>query len=232
MISARVAVILSGSGVYDGTELTEGASSIIHLSRCNADVTIFAPDKPQMHVINHLTGEEMKGETRNVLVESARLARGKVEPLSSCVAANFDALVIPGGFGAAKNLSTFAVDGLNLSVDPDVERVVKDFHKSKKVIGMSCIAPVIAAKLIPGVKITMGKEQESETYPFAGAVAASKAMGAMHVESEPTEAVTCYDNLVVTSGAYMYQGEPHVIYDSVKAMVDGVLDLVEKTKGA
>ncbi|GMI30503.1 hypothetical protein TrRE_jg11749, partial [Triparma retinervis] len=103
----KVALILSGCGVYDGSEATEAVSALIHLSAAKAKVTCYAPDKDQMHVVNHTNGEEMP-EKRNVLVESARIARGAVSPLASLDSSSYDALVVPGGFGAAKNLSSFA----------------------------------------------------------------------------------------------------------------------------
>uniref|UniRef100_A0A8C0CPZ1 Glutamine amidotransferase class 1 domain containing 3 n=1 Tax=Balaenoptera musculus TaxID=9771 RepID=A0A8C0CPZ1_BALMU len=132
---ARVAVVLSGCGVYDGTELHEASSILVHLSRAGAEVQIFAPDIPQMHVIDHTKGQPSEGETRNVLTESARIARGKITDLAKLSAADHDAAVFPGGFGAAKNLSTFAVDGGDCKVNKDVERVLKEFHQAGKPIG-------------------------------------------------------------------------------------------------
>jgi len=130
----RVAVVLSGSGVYDGSEITEAVSTLVHLSASGADVSMYAPDKDQMHVVNHMSGEEMN-EKRNVLVESARIARGAVEPLANLNTDSFDALIIPGGFGAAKNLSTFATEGPDMSVDADLSRVLDGFKVASKPIG-------------------------------------------------------------------------------------------------
>nr|XP_031316560.1 glutamine amidotransferase-like class 1 domain-containing protein 3A, mitochondrial isoform X1 [Camelus dromedarius] len=131
----RVALVLSGCGVYDGTELHEASSILVHLSRGGAEVQIFAPDISQMHVIDHTKGQPSEGETRNVLTESARIARGKITDLAKLRAADHDAAIFPGGFGAAKNLSTFAVDGKDCRVDRDVERVLKEFHQAGKPIG-------------------------------------------------------------------------------------------------
>ncbi|XP_058379208.1 glutamine amidotransferase-like class 1 domain-containing protein 3, mitochondrial isoform X2 [Diceros bicornis minor] len=132
---ARVALVLSGCGVYDGTELHEASAILVHLSRGGAEVQIFAPDMLQMHVIDHTKGQPSESETRNVLTESARIARGKISDLARLSAANHDAVIFPGGFGAAKNLSTFAVDGKDCKVNKDVERVLKEFHKAGKPIG-------------------------------------------------------------------------------------------------
>mmetsp|Transcript_19312 Transcript_19312/g.29339 ORF Transcript_19312/g.29339 Transcript_19312/m.29339 type:complete len:229 (+) Transcript_19312:161-847(+) len=228
-MSPKIAVILAGAGVYDGSEITESVAILVHLTRGGAEVSCFAPDKNQMHVVNHMTGSEEENP-RNVLVESARIARGKIEPITKCSAEDFDAVVFPGGFGAAKNLSDFANKYQEMTVDPEVERVVKEFHTAKKVIGLSCIAPVIAAKLIPGVEITMGMPTESETFPHAGAVGAAKAMGANHVETDIpcAKAIVDKENLVVTCAAYMYAGKAFEIFDSCGAMVDGVYGLLSK----
>jgi enhancing lycopene biosynthesis protein 2 len=141
----KVALVLSGCGVYDGTEVHEASACLVHLSRGGATVSMFAPDVAQMHVIDHTKGEPLAQE-RNVLVESARIARGKVAPLASLNAGDFDAVVFPGGFGAAKNLSDFAVKGPELTLIPDVTRVLTEFHAAQKPIGLCCIAPILAAK--------------------------------------------------------------------------------------
>ncbi|KAI4547808.1 hypothetical protein MG293_000138 [Ovis ammon polii] len=177
----RVAVVLSGCGVYDGTELHEASSILVHLSRGGAEVQIFAPDVPQMHVIDHIKGQPSEGETRNVLTESARIARGKITDLAKLTAVNHDAAIFPGGFGAAKNLSTFAVDGGTCKVNSDVERVLKEFHQAGKPIGLCCIAPVLAAKVLRGVEVTVGHEQEEGgKWPHAGTAEVIKALGAKH----------------------------------------------------
>ncbi|XP_023376905.1 ES1 protein homolog, mitochondrial isoform X1 [Pteropus vampyrus] len=150
----RVALVLSGCGVYDGTELHEASAVLVHLSRGGAEVQIFAPDVPQMHVIDHTKGQPSESESRNVLTESARIARGKITDLAQLSAANHDAAIFPGGFGAAKNLSTFAVDGKDCKVNRDVERVLKEFHTAGKPIG-----PVVRPALIrlPSPRASRGR---------------------------------------------------------------------------
>ncbi|XP_072826159.1 glutamine amidotransferase-like class 1 domain-containing protein 3, mitochondrial isoform X1 [Vicugna pacos] len=183
----RVALVLSGCGVYDGTELHEASSILVHLSRGGAEVQIFAPDISQMHVIDHTKGQPSEGESRNVLTESARIARGKITDLAKLRAADHDAAIFPGGFGAAKNLSTFAVDGKDCRVDRDVERVLKEFHQAGKPIGLCCIAPVLAAKVLSGIEVTVGHEQEEGgRWPYAGTAEAIKALGAKHCVKEVT----------------------------------------------
>ncbi|GMH81218.1 hypothetical protein TL16_g08861 [Triparma laevis f. inornata] len=199
----NVAVILSGCGVYDGTEVTEGVSTLIHLSSANALFTCYAPDKDQMHAVDHTCGEE-HAATRNVLVESARIARGVVSPLASLDASKYSALVIPGGFGAAKNLSSFAVDGPDMTVDPDLAKVIKGFRSENKPIGMCCIAPTIAAKMIPNAKLTVGQSSgPEEMWPHSGAAGSCEAMGATHVDTEIDGVCIDSDNKLVTSAAYM-----------------------------
>jgi len=225
----RVAVVLSGCGVYDGSEVTEAASALIHLSANGCATSCFAPDKPQMHVVNHLTGAVVEGETRNVLAESARIARGAVAPLSKLNAADFDALFFPGGFGAAKNLSTFATGGAEkLDIDADVTRAVNAFVAAKKPLGLVCIAPVIAAKLIPGVTVTLGGETESPEWPFASAAAAVKKLGATHVETSIEEAYVDAATNVVTGPAYMSGvAAPHSVFDSVGRVIDAVITIAK-----
>ncbi|MGC9330965.1 MAG: isoprenoid biosynthesis glyoxalase ElbB, partial [Bacteroidales bacterium] len=135
----KIALILAGSGVYDGSEIHETTLSMYALAKNEIDYMCFAPDIKQAHVINHLTGKEMN-ETRNVLVESARLARGKIKDIRELHVNDYDGLLIPGGFGAAKNLSDFAFKGDNMNVQPDVEKVIKAFHDANKPIGALCIA--------------------------------------------------------------------------------------------
>ena len=142
----RAAVVFHGNGVYDGTETTEAVSLLVGLSRLGAEVQVFAPNRDQAHVVNHLTGEEQQ-QTRNVMEESSRISRGDCKALSDLKAQDFDALLIPGGFGAAKNLCDFGFKGADMTVQADIEKVLKDFHSMNKVIGLTCIAPVIAAKV-------------------------------------------------------------------------------------
>uniref|UniRef100_A0ABK0LIS6 Glutamine amidotransferase class 1 domain containing 3A n=1 Tax=Rattus norvegicus TaxID=10116 RepID=A0ABK0LIS6_RAT len=263
---ARVALVLSGCGVYDGTEIHEASAILVHLSRGGAEVHIFAPDVPQMHVIDHTKGEPSEKESschpasleihccgqnvsdlpvtltgravttvalpldvRNVLAESARIARGKITNLAQLSAANHDAAIFPGGFGAAKNLSTFAVDGKDCKVNKEVERVLKEFHGAKKPIGLCCIAPVLAAKVIKGVEVTVGHEQEEGgKWPYAGTAEAVKALGAKHCVKGVTEAHVDQKNKVVTTPAFMCETELHHIHDGIGAMVKKVLELTGK----
>lgn len=211
----KVAVVLCGSGRGDGSEIHESVSCLIHLSRLGAQYRCFAPDAPQADVVNHATGETVPGETRNQMVEAARISRGEISPLASLDVEAFDAVVFPGGFGAAKNLCSFAKDGAECWVNPDAERVIKGFRAAGKPIGMCCIAPVMAARVL-GATVTIGDDP--------GAAEAIKAMGGRNVVKGVTEAQTDEANRVVTSPAYMYgDARPHEVYEGIGQMIEGVL---------
>ena len=145
-MAKKIGVILSGCGVYDGSELNETVITLLAIDRAGAEAVCMAPNIEQMHVINHLSGEPTEGETRNVLVESARIARGNIKDTATVTAADFDALILPGGFGAAKNLCDFAVKGPDCNVNPDVSRLVKETVVAKKPLAAICIAPALLAK--------------------------------------------------------------------------------------
>ncbi|KAJ7392498.1 hypothetical protein OS493_012167 [Desmophyllum pertusum] len=195
--------VLSGNGVFDGAEVHEASAILVHLSRAGADVSIYAPDVPQMHVLNHAKGEVAEGEIRNVLAESARIARGKISSLADLDAASHDALVFPGGFGVAKNLSSFAVEGADCTVNEEVANSIKDFHAAKKPIGLCCISPVLAAKLIPGVEITVGQDKDDAgRWPYAGTADAVKQMGAKHINKDVH--ISFYNNFLTVGHIIFY----------------------------
>ncbi len=217
----KVAVVLSGCGVFDGSEIHEAVSTLIHLSRLGADVHCYAPDTDHPNVVNHLTGEPA-GEQRNILVESARIARGHVSTLTDCHAKDFDAVIFPGGFGAAMNLCDFADKGPDCTVNSEVERVLHEFRDAGKPIGMCCIAPVIAAKAFGakgGVTLTLGDDSEASK--------AAEAMGATHRASSVTETVTDEANHLVTTPAYMHGQAPiHQVYEGIGQMVEQTLSMI------
>ncbi|MEI6883629.1 MAG: isoprenoid biosynthesis glyoxalase ElbB [Bacteroidota bacterium] len=156
----KFAVVLAGCGVFDGAEITETVLTLLAIEKAGASAGCFAPDTEQYHVIDHLQGKPSP-EKRNVLTEASRITRGNVKPLSEFRASDFDALIFPGGFGAAKNLCSWAYEGDNARVNPDVERAVKAMHEAGKPIGAMCIAPVILAILFKGAKLTTGQDPAS-----------------------------------------------------------------------
>jgi len=217
---AKVAVVLSGCGVNDGSEVTEAVAALVALQGRGHTVACFAPDKPQAHVIDHAHGQESE-TSRNVLEESARITRGEITPLSELKAADFEALVVPGGFGAAKNLSDFGFNGADMTVDPEMTAVLLDFHGAAKPMALCCIAPVLAAKVIDGVTVTVG-QPDGEQWPFGGAVGAIESFGATHVPHEADGVCIDPANKVVTAPAYMYAGSHHDAFTSVDNMIDAL----------
>lgn len=191
-----VAVILCGSGHLDGSEIHEATLTLLHLSHNGAQYQCFAPDKNQTTVKNHVTREPFD-EKRNCLVEAARIARGNIKPITSLKASDYDALILPGGFGAALNLCDFALKGKDCTVDSDVVRIIKEFHALKKTIGAICIAPVIVAKVLgsQGVQVTIGTD--------AGTAAAITSFGARHVNKNVNEICVDETNRVISTPAYM-----------------------------
>jgi enhancing lycopene biosynthesis protein 2 len=216
---ARVAVILSGCGVYDGAEVNEAVLVLLCLEQQGASYQCFAPDREQMHVVNHLTGEPVEGETRNVLVEAARIARGNIKSLAELDTTAFDALLVPGGFGAAKNFCDFAVAGAEMTVQGDFLGAAQSFHHAGKPIGLICIAPVMSAAICgEGTRCTIGNEPE--------VAAAIGAMGGQHLECPVTEARVDKDKKLVTTPAYMLAGSVSEAYAGISECVAEVLALV------
>jgi enhancing lycopene biosynthesis protein 2 len=214
----QVAVILAGCGVYDGAEINEAVLTLLSLEQQGAQYQCYAPDREQMHVINHLTGEPVEGESRNVLVEAARIARGNIKPLTELKVEDFDALVVPGGFGAAKNLCDFAVAGAEMTVQGDFLEVAQAFHQARKPIGLICIAPVMAAAICgEGTQCTIGNDADT--------AAAIGAMGGVHLECPVTEARVDADKKMVTTPAYMLAGRVSEAYAGIGDCVREVLAL-------
>ena len=220
MTQKKIAVILSGCGVYDGAEIHESVITLLRLDQRGAKVQCFAPNIAQLHVINHLTGEEMP-ESRNVLVESARIARGQIKDIREAKVEDFDALIVPGGFGAAKNLSTFATEGAACTVQADVLALAEAFAEAGKPIGLMCISPAIAAKIYgPGVTCTIGKDADT-------AAVVSK-MGANHEECEVSEIVEDKARKLVSTPAYMLAQSISEAASGINKMVDRVLELTHE----
>ena len=220
MTQKKVAVILSGCGVYDGAEIHESVITLLRLDQRGAQAQCFAPNIAQMHVINHLTGEEMP-ESRNVLVESARIARGEVKDIREANVEDFDALIVPGGFGAAKNLSDFAVKGAECTVQPDVLALAEAFAEASKPVGLMCISPVMAAKIYgPGVICTIGNDADT--------AAAVDKMGATHQECEVSEIVEDTARKLVSTPAYMLAQSISEAASGINKMVDRVLELTHE----
>ncbi len=209
----NVAVILAGCGVYDGAELHESVLTLLALAKGGAKVQCFAPDIEQAHVVNHLTGEEQE-QSRNVLVESARVARGEVRPLSELHADDFDALVVPGGFGAAKNLSDFAFNGTDSVVESSVLAATQSFAKLNKPAAYLCIAPAMLPNIYgKGIKLTIGNDPDT--------AAAIVAMGGEHINC-------CVDQFVYDPKHNVLSTPAYMLAENIAQAADGIDKTIEK----
>jgi enhancing lycopene biosynthesis protein 2 len=219
-MSKKIAVILSGCGVYDGAEIHESVITLLRLDQRGAQVQCFAPNITQLHVINHLTGDEMP-ESRNVLVESARIARGNIKDIREADVEDFDALIVPGGFGAAKNLSNFAIEGAGCTVQPDVLALTEAFAEAGKPVGLICISPALAAKIYgPGVTCTIGNDTET--------AAAMNKMGATHQDCAVSDIVEDKARKLVCTPAYMLAQSISEAASGINKLVDRVLELTHE----
>lgn len=212
-----IAVVLAGCGVYDGSEIHEAVLTLLAIDRAGAHYACFAPDIPQMHVVNHLSGEPVPGAERNVLEESARIARGRIQDLKEYRAADFDALIFPGGFGAAKNLCTFGVDGPDAKVDPEVARAINETRAADKPIGALCISPALLVKVLGAGQVTIGQD--------AGTANAIQAMGGRHVEAGHGEVVVDEAAKLVTTPCYMLNATISQIAEGADAAVKKLIAL-------
>lgn len=216
----KVVVILSGCGVFDGAEIHEATLTLLALDRQGADVTIAAPDVEQAKVTNHVNGVNEANLTRNVLTESARIARGKISSLADLDPADFDAVIMPGGYGAALNLCDFGVKGAAMTVEPTVAGFLSRAFRQKKTIGAICIAPPIVAKVLAdegvrGARLTIGSDPESAR--------AIVEMGQIHVECPADQCVVDAGNRIVTGPAYMLAGSISVLFVGIEAVVSELL---------
>ncbi len=220
----RVAVILSGCGHLDGAEIRESVLSLLYLDQAGAEVSIFAPDI-ELNEVDHHKGEET-GATRNVLTEAARIARGQIAPLTAAKADDFDALIIPGGFGVAKNLSNLAFKGADATVLPEFKALLEAFHGAGKPIGAICIAPAVLAAAIGSAnpKVTIGED--------AGTAGAIAAFGGTHENCATEGCVVDETNRIVTCSAYMREDRISAVAQGIEKVVDEVLKIANANKAA
>ncbi|UCD16967.1 MAG: isoprenoid biosynthesis glyoxalase ElbB [Candidatus Zixiibacteriota bacterium] len=217
----KVGVILAGCGVYDGSEIHEAVLTLLYLDRAGAEIHCFAPDKDQMHVVNHATGQPAEGEKRNTLVESARIARGEIKPLSQLNLDNLDAIIFPGGFGAAKNLCSFAVDGDRCDIDPEVAAVIQDAAARKKVVGAICISPVVVARALRD----SGKKPELTIGTDKATGDALAVLKAKPVSATVSEIVVDKENKIVTTPAYMLGSRITEVAAGIENLVRKVVEM-------
>lgn len=222
-MGTKVGVVLSGCGVSDGAEIHESVITLLAIDRAGAQAICMAPDIQQMHVVDHATGNVISGATRNVLAESARIARGQIRNLRDVRAEDLDALVLPGGYGAAKNLCDFATKGPNAAVHAEVTRIVRAMHAAGKPVGFICIAPAIAAAVFRGTnvhpRLTIGTDPETS--------AALEKMGARPVSHQVDEIEVDEENRIVSTPAYMLAGRISEAAAGIEKLVAKVLALTK-----
>ena len=218
----NIGVLLSGSGVNDGSEIHESVITMLALDRAGAETLLMAPNIDQMHVINHYTGQEMD-EFRNVLVESARIARGKIKDMAEVSGGDLDALIIPGGFGVAKNLSDYAMSGTECSINPDVYRLISEMIILKKPIGAICIAPTMMAKILAeqnqSATMTIGKDETTAKD--------IESMGSTHKECLVKEIVIDKENNIVTTPAYMDAKNISEVAEGIEKLVKQIILMIK-----
>ncbi len=213
----KIGVILAGCGFIDGAEIQEAVLTLLAIEKAGAEAVCFAPDIPQHHVVNHLTGQPVPGESRNVLVESARIARGNIADLKTLDPAKLDALILPGGFGAAKNLCDYAFKGTGCEVNPDVAAAVRAFFDAGKPIGFMCISPVIAAKVLGGeeIELTIGDDQSTADD--------IESLGARHIPCPVWNTVVAKHKQVVSTPAYMLGPGIADVWKGIEKLVGEVI---------
>ncbi|MCK2184585.1 isoprenoid biosynthesis glyoxalase ElbB [Halomonas getboli] len=218
-MSKQVAVILSGCGVQDGSEIYETTLTLLRLDQLGIGYRCFAPDIDQHDVVDHRSGETVE-ERRNVLTESARLARGEIAPLAELEADDFDAVILPGGFGAAKNLSNFAEAGADMVIHEGLVEALAEFHEDRKPIGLMCIAPVMVPRLLgPGIAVTIGHDP--------GVAGAISSMGGLHRSCGVEDIVVDFENRVVTTPAYMLATRLGEAATGIFKLVDRIDELMD-----
>ena len=220
-MAPKVGVILSGCGVFDGAEIHEATLTLLSLARNGAEAVIMAPDIPQFKTVNHLIQKDVD-EKRNVLVESARIARGQIRPVADVDPGTLDTVIMPGGYGAALNNSNFASAGADMEVNADVAALLKAVYQQGKPLGAMCIAPPILAKVlqdmgVTGARLTIGTDTQ--------VASAINAMGQTHVECEATSCVKDEEYRVVTTPAYMLAKDIAELWEGIDCAVRELLTL-------
>ncbi len=225
----KIGLLLSGCGVYDGAEIHETVLSMLAIQEIGGEVVCISVDKPQHHVINHLTGEEMPQE-RNMLVEAARIARGAITEISEIQPADIDALVIPGGFGSAKNFTSWAFDGPNGTILPEVKLLVVNMINVGKPIVALCVSPVVLAKALQDsglhLKMTIGSSKEASPYEIPSFEGGLQATGVTTEEKTVREILIDVENKVITAPCYMMEASLLEIRNNIQQAIEALKNLL------
>lgn len=225
----NIGILLSGCGVYDGAEIQETTMAMLAIKEAGHEYTCISVNKNQHHVINHLTGEEMN-ESRNMMVEAARIARGEVTEISEIAPSEIDALVIPGGFGSAKSFSTWAFDGPAGEILPEVKLLIVNMVNVGKPVCALCVSPVLVAKAFEGsdihTQLTLGTDKEPSPYDIPGFHAGIESVGAVSEMRTVKEITVDSINKIVTAPCYMMETNILEIRNNIKMAIEATLDLV------
>ncbi len=229
MSQNKILVLLSGSGVYDGSEIHESVLTLLAIQEAGATYQCAAPNIIQHHVIDHTSGEEM-AESRNVLVESARIARGEILDLKDVTSADYDALLMPGGFGAAKNWSSWAFEGPEGTIDEEVKRIIREFHRESKPIGALCMSPTVVSRAFKEdtieTELTVGTTEQASPYDIGAITQGMESIGA-HAKMVVVDEIHVDEaNKIVTCPCYMMEANIADIRAGAKKTVDKVLQLI------
>lgn len=227
----KIGVLLAGSGVYDGSEIQEAVFTLLAIDECGAEAVCIAPNEDQFHVINHLTGEELP-EKRNVLIESARIARGAVGDLAEATIDDFDALVVPGGFGAAKNLNQWAISGPEGSINADVKRLILNMVKAGKPVAGLCMGPTVIAKALEGedinASLTVGSTEAASPYDIEGISKGLNDTGAMATMATIEEVIVDHTNKIVTAPCYMMEASIKEVRENIAMAIIELINLTQE----
>ena len=225
----KIGVLLSGAGVYDGAEIQESVLILLALSEAGAEYFCIAPNIEQHHVVNHLTGDEMN-EKRNVLTEAARIARGNIKDLAEVSADDMDGLVMPGGFGVAKNFTKWAFEGASGEINADVKRLVNEMVKKHKPIAAVCMSPTTVAKALEGsgveANLTVGTTAEASPYQIGDINGEMKKVGANPTMCSVTEVVSDDANNIVSSPCYMMEASISQINEGIQKTIAKLVEMV------
>jgi enhancing lycopene biosynthesis protein 2 len=226
----KIGVLLSGCGVYDGSEIQETVLVLLALAEQGFEAFIFAPNIEQHHVINHITGEEMP-ENRNVLIESARIARGNITALDKVTAQDFDALLLPGGFGTAKNHTKWAFQGAEGDILPDVKRIIVEVIQAGKPIVGLCMAPTTIAKALEDTNLqttlTVGTTQAASPYEIATIASGIEKVGAIHVPKTVQEIAIDFQNNIITAPCYMMEASLLEVRNNIKQAIEALAEMLK-----
>lgn len=225
----KIGVLLSGCGVYDGAEIQEAVLTLLAIDEIDAEAVCISINKNQHHVINHLNGEEMD-ENRNMLVESARIARGNIKDISEVDPADIDALIIPGGFGSAKNFTTWAFNGPDGEILPEVKLLLVNLMNIAKPIAALCVSPVVLAKALEGSdyhpNVTIGSNTELSPYDINAFAQGLEATGMQTEFKSVKEILVDEKNKIVTAPCYMMEASIVEIRKNIRSAVEALRDLV------